>query len=70
MSNSEVNRDDIEWLQNQIYDLVNRVQDLETTIELLQMENTLLQNDLNTIKTEGCWRFIEDATHRHRSSNE
>lgn len=56
---------DIEWLQEQIYDLKNTVLDLETIVERLQMEITLLTNDLNTIKTEGCYRFIEDKNHKH-----
>jgi regulator of replication initiation timing len=54
---------ELEWLQEQIYELQNEIQQL-------QMENTLLRNDLNTIKTEGCYRFIEDPNHTHRSSNE
>jgi hypothetical protein len=54
---------ELEWLQEQIYELKNEIQQL-------QMENTLLRNDLNTIKTEGCYRFIEDPNHTHRSSNE
>ena len=49
---------DIEWLQEQIWALEEQVREL-------QMENTLLRNDLNTIKTEGCYRFIEDKDHRH-----
>jgi len=56
---------ELEWLQEQIYELQNTVRDLESTVEQLQMENTLLQNDLNTIKTEGCYRFIEDKNHKH-----
>ena len=54
---------DIEWIQEQIYEL-------QGSILELQMENTLLRNDLNTIKNEGCWRFIEDPNHTHRSTNE
>jgi len=49
---------DIEWLQEQIYELQDAIREL-------QMENTLLHNDLNTIKNEGCWRFIEDKNHKH-----
>lgn len=56
---------DIDWLQEQIYDLKDSVLDLETLVEQLQMEITLLTNDLNTIKTEGCYRFIEDKNHKH-----
>jgi predicted transcriptional regulator len=54
---------DIEWIREQIYEL-------QGSILELQMENTLLRNDLNTIKNEGCWRFIEDPNHTHRSTNE
>jgi regulator of replication initiation timing len=61
---------ELEWLQEQIYKLQSIISDLQTTVEQLQMENTLLRNDLNTIKTEGCYRFIEDPKHTHRSSNE
>jgi regulator of replication initiation timing len=52
----------IEWLQEQIYELQNEIREL-------QMENELLRNDLNTIKHEGCWRFVEDKNHLHKSSD-
>lgn len=32
----------------------------------IQQELTLLQNDLNTIKMEGCWRFHENPEHTHK----
>jgi hypothetical protein len=54
---------DIEWLQEQIYQLQESVREL-------QMENELLRNDLNTIKIEGCWRFVEDKDHLHKSSDD
>jgi regulator of replication initiation timing len=50
---------DIEWLQEQIYDLQNEVNDL-------RMENQLLRQDLDTIKMEGCWRFFENPEHIHK----
>lgn len=56
---------ELEWLQEQIYELQHSVRSLEATVERLQMENTLLTNDLNVIKTEGCWRYIEDKNHKH-----
>lgn len=49
---------DIDWLQEQIYQLQDQIREL-------QMENTLLRNDLNTIKHEGCYRFVEDKNHKH-----
>jgi len=49
---SSVEYYDIEDLQEQIWAL-------EAQIRELQMENTLLRNDLNTIKNEGCWKFYE-----------
>ena len=51
---------EIEWLQEQIYQLRESVREL-------QMENELLRKDLNTIKMEGCWRFVEDKDHFHKS---
>jgi prefoldin subunit 5 len=48
----------IQWLQEQIWEL-------QRQMEQLQMENQLLTNDLNTIKLEGCYRFIEDKHHKH-----
>ena len=51
---------DIEWLQEQIYQLQGSVREL-------QMENELLRNDLNIIKVEGCWRFHENNNHLHKS---
>ena len=53
----------IEWLQEQIWAL-------EEQIRKLQMENELLRNDLNTIKMEGCWRFVEDPKHTHRGDKD
>ena len=50
---------ELEWLQEQIYELRDQIREL-------QMENTLLRNDLDTIKNEGCWRFVENATHSHK----
>ena len=60
MSDDCVKHYELEWLQEQIYDLQNEVREL-------QMENELLRNDLNTIKHEGCWRFHEDPNHLHKS---
>lgn len=50
---------DVEYLQEQVWELQRHV-------ERLEQENTLLRNDLNTIKMEGCWRFVEDANHKHK----
>jgi regulator of replication initiation timing len=58
-----VEEHDIEWLQEQIYDLQNEIREL-------QMENELLRNDLNIIKHEGCWRFVENPTHKHKDDND
>jgi regulator of replication initiation timing len=63
MADDCVKHYELEWLQEQIYNL-------QEDVRQLQMENQLLRNDLNTIKIEGCWRFIEDPKHIHRSSNE
>lgn len=64
---SSVEPYEIEWLQEQIYDLVSDVRELQYRLDQLQMENELLRNDLNTIKHEGCWRFHEDPNHVHKS---
>ncbi len=48
-----------EWLQEQIFEL-------QTEIRNLQMENTLLKQDLTIIKNEGCYRFVEDPGHTHK----
>jgi regulator of replication initiation timing len=53
----------IEWLQEQIYELQNEIRNL-------QMENELLRNDLNTIKHEGCWRFVENPNHTHKGDED
>ena len=54
---------ELEWVQEQIWALEEKIREL-------QMENTLLRNDLNTIKNEGCWRFHENPNHSHRRDNE
>ena len=51
----------LEYIQEQIYDLLEEVKQL-------QMENTLLRNDLNTIKTEGCYKFVENPVHSHKTT--
>ena len=58
MSDDCVKHYELEWFQEQIYELRDAIREL-------QMENTLLRNDLNTIKTEGCYRFVEDKNHKH-----
>jgi len=63
---SDVESHEIEYLQNQIYDLLDSVRTLENKVYNLELENTLLRSDLNTIKNEGCWRFVEDPDHTHR----
>ena len=63
MSDDCVQHYELEWVQEQIWEL-------ERKIDELQMENTLLRNDLNIIKNEGCWRFVEDAKHSHRRTDE
>jgi len=55
---SNVEPYEIDWLQEQIYDLQDAIREL-------QMENTLLRNDLNTIKHQGCNSFAEDSKHKH-----
>jgi hypothetical protein len=54
---------ELEWVQEQIWALEEKVREL-------QMENTLLRNDLNTIKNEGCWRFVENPTHTHKGDKD
>ena len=60
MSDDCVKHYELEWVQEQIWELQEQVRKL-------QMENELLRNDLNTIKNEGCWRFHEDPNHAHKS---
>ena len=47
MSDDCVKHYELEWVQEQIWEL-------ERQIRRLQMENELLRNDLNAIKNEGC----------------
>ena len=63
MSDDCVKDYQLEWVQEQIWAL-------EEQIRQLQDENTLLRNDLNTIKNEGCWRFVENPEHPHRRTDE
>lgn len=59
MSDNYVQHYELEWVQEQIWEL-------QEEIRKLQMENTMLRNDLNTIKMEGCWRFHENPEHIHK----
>jgi len=63
LSDDCVKHYELEWVQEQIWEL-------ERQIRRLQMENELLRNDLNTIKNEGCWRFVENPEHPHRRTDE
>ena len=54
---------ELKWVQEQIWEL-------ERKVEELQMENTLLRNDLNIIKNEGCWRFVETPKHTHKGDED
>ena len=54
---------ELAWVQEQIWEL-------ERKVEELQMENTLLRNDLNIIKNEGCWRFVENPKHTHKGDED
>ena len=66
MSDDYVKSYEIEMLQDQIYNLISDIRDLQSKVEDLHMENTLLRQDLTTIKNEGCWRFVEDPGHTHK----
>ena len=57
------NRDNIERWEYLM--LKDEVLELKNVIEQLQMENTLLRNDINTLKTEGCWHFVKNPEHNH-----
>jgi len=63
LSDDCVKHYELEWVQEQIWAV-------EKQIRELQMENELLRNDLNTIKNEGCWRFVENPEHPHRRTDE
>jgi peptidoglycan hydrolase CwlO-like protein len=47
---NEVEYYEIEWLQDQIYKLMDSVRDLEIKVDQLQKENQMLRHDLNTIE--------------------
>ena len=63
----KADRWDLDSLQQDVWSLESIVQEQQKVIEELQMALTLLTNDLNTIKMEGCYRFIEDENHLHKS---
>lgn len=57
---------DLDYLQQQVDALQSTVNNLIQINERLDMEVTLLRNDLDIIKTEGCWRFVENPQHMHK----
>ena len=57
---------DLDYLQQQVDTLQSIVNNLIQVNERLGMEVTLLRNDLDIIKTEGCWRFVENPQHIHK----
>lgn len=61
-----MNDGDSDYLRDLIYDLQSDVRELCVILERLSLENQLLRNDLETIKNEGCWRFIENKNHSHK----
>ena len=50
---------DLEYMQEQIYALKNETDEL-------RMEMSLLRQEVNRIKSEGCWRFYENSDHEHK----
>lgn len=68
MSDDYVSYYELEEIQAQIWDLESTVRDLMQKVDSLQMENTLLRNDLTIIKNEGCWRFVENLEHKHKDT--
>lgn len=61
MSNDCVQHHELEWVQEQIWALEEKIREL-------QMDNTLLRNELSEIKHEGCalsknilMRFTDDG---------
>lgn len=58
---------DLDYLQQQVDALQSTVNNLIQVNERLDMEVTLLRNDLDIIKTEGCWRFVENPQHIHKN---
>lgn len=50
---------DLEYMQEQIYALQSETNDL-------RMEIVLLRQEIDRIKTEGCWRFYENPDHEHK----
>ena len=58
-------QNELEWVQEQIYELQNTVQELKSTVEQLFQENTLLRADFELVKNEGCWLSKQDADHLH-----
>ena len=63
MSDDCVKSYELELVQEQIWAL-------EEQIRELQLENTLLRNDLEIIKNEGCWRFVENPNHNHKGDKD
>lgn len=55
--------------QMSLYELMETLAVWEEELDnQIQQELTLLQNDLNTIKMEGCWRFHENPEHTHKDT--
>jgi archaellum component FlaC len=50
----------------QIKKLEDEVRRIDARITQLEMTIKLLTDDMNTIKFEGCWRFIDDPSHQHK----
>ena len=63
-----MNHPDQDELKRKITELETHVKNQNEIIGNLMMEITLLKNDLETIKQEGCWRFVENSYHQHKKS--
>jgi len=50
MADDCVKHHELEWVQEQIYNLVSQVRELENKVDQLQKENQMLRHDLNTIE--------------------
>lgn len=61
---------EIDWLQEQIYQQRDDIENLTFKNRLLEQTIELLTAEVNLIKNEGCWRYFQGSCLNHKDKDE
>lgn len=61
---------EIDWLQEQIYQQRDDIENLAFKNRLLEQTIELLTVEVNLIKNEGCWRYFQGSCPNYKDKDE